>query len=704
MKENYCTQINVTENTRLDLFAPSCFRLRISELDGEKFPAKYEIPFAIGKVTKWDSVSYHEEKQGNTKIIKTKDIIIKLRTADGYKGMGFLVYDSDGKKIFPAEQQKYGMFINKCIVFDSASFFGDYSWCSRYAHAFYDEETGEYSQMLPEDKIMDIFFIYGKTYKQCYELFNTLVGAEPLLPIKAYGGNQTQHLGPEGTQSLLMETARLFREKDIPCDNLILDYEWGDGANNGKEVPWGSRLDWSNEYSQPLPPKQMIEKLQKMHFDVSLMHHSVPDYKDRCDEEWVCAPTNAELWWEKMEALISDGAKGSWQDTRKSDVTDSRVFDGLCKRLGKRPYFVANYDVYGMCSWSAEQVYSPIKQRIGGRRMPYHWTGDMNLDTFEELAFQIKAITNEHGALKGVSYLTNDDMRMGGLKLAVRSEQFLCFNSVMRSHNPKPWETGQSADEFVARIAATGGADATSEIKQSDANLLGLAGADTEQERLIRKFIKLRYRLIPYIYTAARQTFDSGLPITRPLMIEFENDENCNKNQYPREYMFGDKMLVSPVYDDVTKMNVYFPSGCDWIDYFTGEKYSGGSEQMLDVDDLERMPVFVKNGAAITTWEDTNYIVPGQIKTINIEVFGVGNDKIELYEDDGESFEYKNGNYAFTTIYTKATDNRVEIEVLPRQGGYCLPVKQRKFTIVRGKKRVEFEVDTEKHCCFAFDI
>ena len=706
MKESYCTHIEINDKTRLDLFTPSCFRVRYSGLDGEKFPAKYEIPFAVGKVTDWDGVPYDEENQGCIKTVKTQDITIKLRITDGYKGIGFIVFDADGKRIFPVDQPRYGMFVNKCIVFDSASFFGEFSGCSRYAHAFYDKQTGEYSQMLPMDALLDVFFIYGKTYKQCYATFNELVGAEPLLPVKAYGGNQTQHLGAKGNQRLLMQTARLLRERDIPCDNLIIDYEWGDGADGGKELPWGSRLDWSGEYRRPLSPKQMLDELQNLHFDVALIHHSIPDYKDRCDEDWVCSPCNADEWWGKTDELISEGVKGTWQDTRQSDVTDSRIYDGLCKRLGKRPYFIANYDMFGISGWTAEHVFSPIKQRIGGRRTPYRWTGDMTLGSFEELAYQIKAITNEHGALKGVSYITNDDMRIGGLKLAVRAEQFMCFNSVMRSHNPKPWETGKDSDELLARMAinAEKSDGALSAEEQSDARLLGLIGEDEEQERLIKKFLKLRYRLIPYIYTAARQTFDSGIPITRPLMIEFENDENCNRNQYPRQYMFGDKLLVCPVYTDAPEMKVYFPSGCEWIDFFTGEKHSGGREQTIDTSDLERMPVFVKNGSGITMRNDKNYIVPAENETVNIEIFGTGNDKIVLYEDDGQSFGYKNGEFSFTTIYTKTTDKRVEIKILPRQGHYKGAVQKRTFAVVRGGKRIEFEADAQKTCNFIFDI
>lgn len=700
--KSYCTHIDINEKTRLDLFTSSCFRVRYSDLEGEKFPEKYEIPFAVGKVTNWDAVWYEEESEGCTKTVKTKELTIKLRSTVGYNGIGFLVYDKEGKRLFPVDEPKYGMFVNKCIVFDSASFFGEYSGCSRYAHAFYDKESGEYSRMLPKDALLDLFFIHGNTYKQCYAMFNELVGAEPLLPIKAYGGIQTQHLGAKGNQRLLMQTARLFRQRDIPCDNLIIDYEWGDGADGGKELPWGSGLDWSSEYKYPLSPKQMIDELQNMGFDVTLIHHSIPDYEGRCDEEWVCSPRNADEWWKKIDSLISDGVKGTWQDTRQNDVTDSRIYEGFSKRLGKRPHFIANYDMYSISGWTAEHVFSPIKQRIGGRRTPYHWTGDMTLGSFEEFSYQIKAIINEHGALKGVSYITNDGMRIGGLKLAVRAEQFMCFNSVMRSHNPKPWETGKSADELLARMAING--EKEDVCDRSSAQLLGLIGEDLEQQRLIRKFLKLRYRLLPYIYTTARQTYDGGIPITRPLMIEFEGDENCNRNQYPREYMFGDKILVCPVYTDLSEMKIYFPSGCDWIDFFTGKKYSGGCEKIIDVSDLETMPVFVKNGSVITTCNEKNYIVQGQNERINLEIFGTGNDKIALYEDDGQSFGYKKGECSFTEIYAKITENTVQLKILPRQGHFNGAVKMRTFAVVRGEKSVEFSVDTEKICEFIFDI
>lgn len=699
---NYCTQIRITEKVRLDLFTPTCFRVRKSELGGDAFPEKYEIPFAVGRTAPWQPVPFDKIEEGCTVAVKTSELVIKLRALDGYTGANFTVYDRDGRRIFPVDAQKYGMFVNKCIVFDSASFFGEYSGCSRYAHAFYDEKTGEYSTMLERDAVFDIFFIYGKTYKDGYAQFNALVGAEPMLPKKAYGGHQTQHLGASGDQSLLLRTAKLLRERDIPCDHLIVDFEWGDGADGGKELPWGSRLDFSSEYRSPLSPEQMIAELAEMHFDVSLIHHSVPDYAGRCDEDWVNGPTDARQWWESVDALIDCGVKGTWQDTRQSDVTDSRVYDGFCKRLGVRPYFLGNYDIYYNSGWTTECYLSPIKQRIGARRYPVKWTGDMTYDSWDELAFQIKAITNSEGALKGVSYITNDDMRPGELALAARSAQFLCFNSIMRSHNNKPWETQDSAQDLAERMAITGKASA---VNYSDGDrLLGLVHPDEEKERIVRKCLKLRYTLIPYIYTAARQAYDGGLPITRPLMIEFEDDENCNKNQYPRQYMFGDKLLVCPVFEKVKTMTVYLPKGCDWIDFFTGEKFVGGREITVNTADIEKIPVFVRGGSVVTTWSERNYIDPSDVGTIELSVYGEGEDTTELYEDDGVSFGYKNGQCAFTEIKTSTDKSGVTVTVGARRGEYISAPSSRKFAVVRGGKRAEFTVDTGKTFERKFDI
>ena len=122
----YCTHIKISNNVRLDLFTPTCFRLRLSKLAKNKFPDKYEIPFAVGKTSAWNAVEYEKTIGGCVVTVKTSELLIELRASDGYVGAGIIVYGVDGKRLYPVDMPRYGMFCNKCIVFDSASFFTEY--------------------------------------------------------------------------------------------------------------------------------------------------------------------------------------------------------------------------------------------------------------------------------------------------------------------------------------------------------------------------------------------------------------------------------------------------------------------------------------------------------------------------------------------------------------------------------------------------
>ena len=369
--EQYCEKIPISENIRLDLFTAESFRVRLSSLNGEPFPEQFEIPFAVGKVTPWESVPYEADRMTDSTMVavKTAKIVVYVRKDTGT----FLVEDLEGRRLYPEAAPQYGMFKNHCIVFDSANFWREETDCSRYAHWFYDHSTRAYDILLKEDALFDTFFIYGETYRKGYALFNQLVGAEPMLPKKGYGYYQTQHLGAEGSQTLFLQMAQLLRERDIPCDTLILDFEWGDGAAGGKEVPWGSRLEWSPEYSEPLTPGEMIAKLKEMHFDVMTIHHSIPDYAGRMDEGWVCQPYPHDVWWEKMQEQLSIGVAGTWQDTRQNDVTNARVYTESEMRTGKRVTMLSDYDLYRDSCWTKDCVMTPKKQKIGGRRTPFYW-------------------------------------------------------------------------------------------------------------------------------------------------------------------------------------------------------------------------------------------------------------------------------------------------------------------------------------------
>ncbi len=665
----YCTHIQVTERIRVDLFSPSMFRVRVSDLKAEAFPAQYEIPFAIGHLSPWGEVFYTAEKVGTNLVIRTDAIVLYCNRTDGR----FIVERADnGARLYPSAEPQYGMFLNHCIVFDSANFHKNPTKCSRYCHWFYNFESGLYDISLPEDALFDTYFIYNENYRDAYAQFNTLVGAEPMLCRKGFGFYQTQHLSKDGTQALLLETAKQFREREIPCDTFILDFEWGDGANDGQEIlPWGQRLDWSSGYTSPLSPAEMVKVLQEKGFDLMLIHHSIPDYPHHADEGWICKKWESGLWYQKLQEKLDIGIVGTWQDTRKTDITNARIYTTLQQKMGnRRCSFLGNYELFENCSWTKDTNPIPDLQKIGGRRTPFAWTGDMSYTLWDELKFQIRAIANEHGSLKGISYLTNDCMRIGGRKLSVCSCQFLCFNSVTRAHNAKPWQGNVDLEQFAQSIAIDDDAKGDA-VSTSEAELLGLTHPDLYQEELIRKFLTLRYRLIPYIYTTARQTYDCGLPILRPLMIAYQNDPACNQNQWPLQYLFGDNLLVCPVYTPDDQMTVYLPAGNDWIDFFYGTRYAGGQTLTISTTDLSYLPLFVRAGAILPMADASCQIEARQDKSpLTLQIYEGKEGSFELYEDDGTTLDYQSGAYTKLNIEAKEDAETLTVRIAPIVGAY----------------------------------
>ena len=198
------------------------------------------------------------------------------------------------------------------------------------------------------------------------------------------------------------------------------------------------------------------------------------------------------------------------------------------------------------------------------------------------------------------------------------------------------------------------------------------------QESIIRKFLKIRYSLLPYLYSAARECYDTGLPVTRPLMVAFEEDGNCNRNQYPMQYMFGPDILVCPVWHEGDRMEVYLPAGCDWVDFFSGKRFAGGCKMSVGVSDLAVMPVFVRSGAVIPMRRGKNWI-DGKEEGLVLKVFGEGTGECILYEDDGVSLGYRMGEYSLTKIISYASETGAEIVVQPVQGRFAGMSDERKI-------------------------
>lgn len=639
---DYATKVLIGEDVELSLYTERMFRVRVSKLDGETFPPRYEIPFAIGHLEDWAPVPFERWQDGGYDHVETSAIRIRIGP-----DRAWTVWTRGGAEpIYPSDGPIYGMFRDGYTLFDSASAFGERNNNSRYAHWFFDPSTGRYvDTYLAEDLIFDEYFIYGPDYESLFAQLNALVGPEPVLPKKAYGFFQTQHLECDGDQTKLMALARRLRERGIPVDTLIIDFEWGDGCPGEEEENWG-RLEWAPAYSAPLTPEAMLAELDEMHFDVMLIHHNAPDFPHRAEHtptrvrDWTSKVYDEALWWEILEGQLAIGVDGTWQDTRQNDVTDSVIWNGFRDYWGdeRRVLFMGCRKMMDLNPFEHDRDNTiPANNLIGSRRYPFRWTGDIGR-TYREMKWQVGAITNTHGSMKSISHLVADTYAKDA-KLYARWNQFVDFLPVTRSHTMKPWEFGE------------------------------------ETEENIRRHRELRYRLIPYIYTTAHESYQTGMPMTRPMLLAFSDDQRCERNQWPYQYMFGDSLLVAPVYADLASMEIYLPEGSEWIDYWSEETYEGG--QVIDYEtsntgDTGVLPLFVRAGAILPMQEDVLWIDPSKpTDPLVLDIYPSGTSSFTLYEDDGVSTRYQSGAFTTTPIESREGARALEVVLGASEGVYA---------------------------------
>ncbi len=264
-----------------------------------------------------------------------------------------------------------------------------------------------------------------------------------------------------------------------------------------------------------------------------------------------------------------------------------------------------------------EKSYSLVWSRAGtagNQRYPVCWSGDPAAD-WDSLACTIRGGLSI--GLSGVPFWASDIGGYRGMpspKLLIRWAQFamLCSHARFHGDSPRePWAFGADAD------------------------------------RIVREFAELRYRLFPYLYSAAHEAAINGLPVIRAMPLAFPEDRNTYDKDL--QFMFGQALLIAPIYDESDGRSVYLPEG-KWIDYWTGTVYEGGRN--IDVKaPLDQMPIFVRGGAIVPTMQAARRIPEGVISPLIIEVYPFAEGETRLYEDEGETrFSYResSGNFRFT--------------------------------------------------------
>lgn len=475
-------------------------------------------------------------------------------------------------------------------------------------------EGDEKSTSLPAD----IFLVVSREPSEIMKEYADLTGYPHMPPLWSLGYQQS-HRTLESRKEV-MDEAQDFRSKDLPCDTMI--YLGTGFSPSGWNTGHGSFTFNSKIFPDP---KRMIEELHREHFRV-ILHLTRPPlqlYGTVADEGTQAQDVNdAAHYWATHRDVFQLGVDGWWPDEGDTLSPQSRLarnrmyWEGpLQERPNERPWALHRNGYAGL-------------QRYG-----WLWSGDINSD-WKAFAAQIPVGLNT--GLTGIPYWGTDT---GGFvptkeytgELYVRWFQFSAFTPLFRSHGrtwklhlPWGWNTGETGP-------------IEGEVPP-DPNELH----NSQVEPICRKYLDLRYQLLPYTYSAVRETHDTGMPIMRALWLHYPTDKLAIARA--DEYLWARDILVAPVIEKgVASRKLYLPAGI-WHDFWTEESVAGGKEIERKVD-LATLPLYVRAGAILPMGPVKQYVSEKVDQPLGIRVYPGADGRFVLYEDDGISFAYQRGEF-----------------------------------------------------------
>ncbi len=521
-------------------------------------------------------------------------------------------------------------------------------------------EEGLFQPLAPGKALpLDIFITGSRKPAVIMAEYARLTGHPEMPPLWAFGYQQS-HRTLASREEILAE-ARTFREKKLPCDALI--YLGTGFCPSGWNTANGSFTWNSNVFPDP---EKMIQELHGEHFKVVL--HAVilsrklrGTVRDRCelsrfDEQ------EAGCYWDMHRRDFAMGVDGWWPDEGDSLDAASRLvrnrmyWEGpQIDRPNERPYALHRNGYAGM-----------------QRNASFLWSGDIN-STWETLRTHISVAINS--ALSGIPYWGAD---IGGFiptreftgELYVRWFQFGAFCPLFRAHGrtwklrlPWGWNTGELGPSEISNYGDAADPD-PSELHNAAV------------EPICRKYLELRYQLLPYLYSAVHEAHETGMPILRALWLHYPDDPAAVTRG--DEYLWGRDILVAPVTEKgATSRRLYLPRG-SWYDFWTEERIEGGREISRAVD-LPTMPLYVRAGSIVPLGPVKQYTGEPAGGPLTLWVYPGAGATFALYEDDGVSFNDRRGEWMGVDISWNESRRRLSLRLAA--GSRMLPPARREIDV-----------------------
>ncbi len=529
---------------------------------------------------------------------------------------------------------------------------------------------------------LDYYVFYGPTPAAVLQQIGMLLGTMPLPPRWALGYHQSRWSYETDVQ--VRELADTFRTHDIPCDVIHFDIDY----MRGYRV-----FTWDPDRF-PNPP-QLLADLRENHFrTVAIIDPGVktdPDYhvyQQGLEQDMFVRKADGQVfhgyvwpddtvfadftrpavreWWANMQQLLVDqGISGIWNDMNEPTVFERPFSEGFSlpgtidfdASQGEAHEQTVHAEVHNLFGYLMSQAaYEGLRRGMRGKR-PFvltrsayagiqrwsaGWMGD-NVSWWEHLEMSMPQLINM--GLSGVPFVGVD---IGGFfgnasgELFARWMQLGALLPFCRGHTAlhterhEPWVFGPQVEDIC------------------------------------RDYLKLRYRLLPYIYTLFWEAAQSGAPILRPLLYHFPNDPYTY--QLHDQVMLGPALLAAPIYlPGRDHRAVYLPEG-DWYDWWTDALITGPTH-LLAYAPLERMPMYVPAGTILPSGPDMGSTEERPLDPLTLDIFP-GDGAFTLYEDDGQTFGYEDGQFCTTAYQVQRIDNQLILTIGQRTGAYIPDPRQ----------------------------
>ena len=577
------------------------------------------------------------------------------------------------------------------------------------------EERGKLSVWSEMAKDMDYYFIAGENLDEVISGYRTLTGKASLYPKWVLGFWQSRERYK--TQDEIEGTLAEFRQRQIPIDNIVQDW------NYWPEDQWGSHQFEESRYPNP---QQMLDKVHQMHgrFMISVwpkFYCNTDNYKELDAKGWmyVQSPTDdihdwvgpgykngfydaydagaRKMFWRQMDENLytkynHDGIAGVdawWMDASEPNVRDCtpmwyrKALSGPTALGTSTEYFNAYSTVNADAIYNGQRsvwkgkkdeprVFLLTRSGFAGeqRFSTATWSGDIGT-RWEDMRAQMTAGLNY--SISGVPFWGMDQ---GGFCVENRyvAAQQLFDKSGVENEDLKEWRELQTRwNQFGAFIPLF-----RSHGQWPLREIWNIAPDNHPAYKSFVYYDKLRYRLMPYLYSMAGWAHFKDYTLMRPLIMDFNGDKEVEN--IGNQWMFGPALMACPVgYYKARNRSVYFPVDCGWYNLYTNEYVEGGQNLSVEAP-YEQIPVFVREGAIIPFGPEMQWSDEKPAELINLYVYAGQNGKFQLYEDEGVNYNYEKGKYA--TIDIAYDDDSRTVTFSARKGNFPGMLKQRRFNVV----------------------